>query len=40
VWTALSLAFHAVRMLQAALGKAGGRRLTSWLVEPETAGRA
>jgi phosphatidylglycerophosphate synthase len=40
VWTALSLAFHAVRIVQAALGKAGGRRLTSWLVEPETAGRA
>ena len=39
-WTALSLAFHAVRIVQAALGKAGGRRLTSWLTEPETAGRA
>jgi phosphatidylglycerophosphate synthase len=38
-WTALSLAFHAVRIVQAALGKAGGRRLTSWLVEPEAAGR-
>jgi phosphatidylglycerophosphate synthase len=39
VWTALSLAFHAVRIGQAGLGKASGRPLTSWLVEPEPSAR-
>lgn len=37
VWTAISLAFHAVRILQASFEKARGRRLHSWLAEPPVA---
>ncbi|TVV75074.1 CDP-alcohol phosphatidyltransferase family protein [Sphingomonas solaris] len=32
-WTMLSLLFHAVRLAQAMVRKAGGRPITSWLVE-------
>lgn len=37
VWTALSLIFHAVRILQAALVKARAGSLSSWLAEPSRA---
>jgi phosphatidylglycerophosphate synthase len=40
VWTGLSLAFHALRIMQAAAHRMGGRPFTSWLAEPEgTRGR-
>jgi hypothetical protein len=35
VWTGLSLAFHALRIMQAAAHRMGGRPFTSWLAEPE-----
>lgn len=34
VWTALSLLFHAVRLLQAAVRHKGGRPIRSWLEQP------
>lgn len=37
VWTASSLVFHAVRILQAALVKARAGSLSSWLAEPSRA---
>lgn len=40
LWTAVSLAFHAVRIAQAAWAKRSGRRLTSWLLEPEASAKA
>lgn len=37
VWTGLSLAFHLLRLAQAAIHQASGRPFTSWLAEPERA---